>query len=67
MVRYSHASEKSGKPGKSEQRNGFGFGSVKVVGASRKNSLHGVMGTGAQLRKTRRGQGVGWGGAVGRR
>lgn len=52
MVRYSHATEKSGEPGKSEQRNDFEFGSMQVVGDSGKNSLNGVMGMGAQLRRT---------------
>lgn len=35
--------------GRSEQRNGFGFGTVKGVGDSGKNSLSGVVERGAQL------------------
>lgn len=40
----SHPAEESGK---SEQRNGFGFGSVGAVGDSGRNGLSGVAGRGA--------------------
>lgn len=36
-----------------EQRNDFGFGSVKVIGDSDKNSLIGMVGMGTQLGQKR--------------